>query len=154
MIAIPKTCDTTVEYNTQEYIIFAAIAGSELVIFIISLTILHILYPKRLFSKGVLILGFSEMAWAAHVCRIISGRAQGWNQWYSWLQDGFCITLYTQNINAGLFVQQFITLGFSAGIFSRCAKQTFQLAGDTRILQDSPAHPRRIVSHPHLARLC
>ena len=27
-------------------------------------------------------------------------------------------------------------------------------SGDTRILQGSPAHPRRIASHPHLARLC
>ena len=26
-------------------------------------------------------------------------------------------------------------------------------SGDTRILQGSPAHPRRIASHPHLARL-
>jgi len=24
--------------------------------------------------------------------------------------------------------------------------------GDTRILQGSPAHPRRMASHPHLAR--
>ena len=59
---IPKKCvlyyDTTVECNTQEYIIFAAIAVCVLAIFIISPTILLILYPTRLFRKCVTCCGF------------------------------------------------------------------------------------------------
>ena len=58
----PKKCvlyyDPTVECNTQEYIMFAAIAGCVLVIFIISPTILLILYPTRLFRKCVPCCGF------------------------------------------------------------------------------------------------
>ena len=46
------------ECNTQEYIIFAAIAGCVLVIFIICPTILLILYPTSLFRKFVSCCGF------------------------------------------------------------------------------------------------
>ena len=59
---IPRKCvlyfDTTVECNTQEYIIFAAIASCVLVIFIMSPTILLILYPTRLFRKCISCCGF------------------------------------------------------------------------------------------------
>ena len=52
---IPKRCvlyyDSTVQCNTQEYFLFAAIAGCVLVIFIICPTILLILYPTRLFRS-------------------------------------------------------------------------------------------------------
>jgi len=50
--------DTTVIYNTPEYSIFAAIAGCVLAIFIISPTIILILYPTRLFRKCVSCCGF------------------------------------------------------------------------------------------------
>ena len=50
--------DPTVECNTQEQYIFMAIAGCVLVVFIISPTILLILYPTRLFRKCVSCCGF------------------------------------------------------------------------------------------------
>ena len=50
--------DPTVEFHTQEYTLFAAIAGCVLVIFIICPTILIILYPTRLFRKCVSCCGF------------------------------------------------------------------------------------------------
>ena len=54
---IPRKCilyyDPTVECNTHEYSIFAALAVCALVIFIIWPTILLILYPTRLFRKCV-----------------------------------------------------------------------------------------------------
>ena len=50
--------DPTVECHTQENSIFAAIAGCVLVIFIISPTILLILYPTRLFRRFITCCGF------------------------------------------------------------------------------------------------
>ena len=54
---IPKRCvlyyDSTVQCNTQEYFLFAAIAGCVLTIFIVSPTILLVLYPTRLFRRCV-----------------------------------------------------------------------------------------------------
>ena len=74
--------DPTIGCHTQEFAIFAAIAYCVLVIFIICPTILLILYPTRLFRKCVSCCGFRRWH-ALHVCRIISGTVQGWNQWYS-----------------------------------------------------------------------
>jgi len=50
--------DPTVECHTQENSIFAAIAGCVLVIFIVSPTILLILYPTRLFRRFITCCGF------------------------------------------------------------------------------------------------
>ena len=50
--------DPTVECNTQEFAIFAAIAGCVLVIFIILPTLLLIVYPTRLFRRCVSCCGF------------------------------------------------------------------------------------------------
>ena len=50
--------DPTVEYNSFEYSIFAALAGCVLVIFIFFPTVLLILYPTRLFRKCVSCCGF------------------------------------------------------------------------------------------------
>ena len=54
---IPKKCalyyDPTVECHTQEYAIFAALAGCVVVVFVLLPTILLILYPTRLFRKLV-----------------------------------------------------------------------------------------------------
>ena len=50
--------DPTVECHTQEYFIFAAIAGCVLVIFILFPTVLLILYPTRLFRRCVSCCGF------------------------------------------------------------------------------------------------
>ena len=54
---IAKKCalyyDPTVECHTQEYAIFAALAGCVLVVFVLLPTILLILYPTRLFRKLV-----------------------------------------------------------------------------------------------------
>ena len=50
--------DPTVEFHTQEYSIFAAIAVCVLVTFIICPTILLILYPTRLFRRCVSSCGF------------------------------------------------------------------------------------------------
>ena len=59
---LPRKCvlyyDPTVECHSQEFIIFAAIAGCVLVIFILIPTILLILYPTRLFRKCVSCCGF------------------------------------------------------------------------------------------------
>ena len=44
-----------------------------------------------------LMLSISQVAYSAHVCGIISGTVQGWNQWYSRLQDGFCIISHPQD---------------------------------------------------------
>ena len=83
---IPNKCvlyyDSTVGCHTPEYTIFAAIAVCVLVIFIISSTILLILYPTKLLRKCVSCCGFRSWH-ALHVCGIISGTVQGWNQWYS-----------------------------------------------------------------------
>ena len=58
----PQKCvlyyDPTVECYTQEFAIFAAIASCVLAIFIISPTILLILYPTKLFRKCVSCCGF------------------------------------------------------------------------------------------------
>ena len=58
--------DTTVEYHTQEYYIFAALAGSVLSLFVVIPTILLILYPMRLFRKCVSSCGF-RMQNAVHM---------------------------------------------------------------------------------------
>ena len=50
--------DSTVEYHTPEYSVFATIAGFVLITFIICPTILLILYPTRLFRKCVSCCGF------------------------------------------------------------------------------------------------
>ena len=50
--------DPTVECNTQEFAIFAAIAGCVLVIFVILPTLLLIVYPTRLFRRCVSCCGF------------------------------------------------------------------------------------------------
>ena len=50
--------DPTVECNTQEFTIFAAIAGCVLVIFVILPTLLLIVYPTRLFRRCVSCCGF------------------------------------------------------------------------------------------------
>ena len=50
--------DPTIGCHTQEFAIFAAIAGCVFVIFIICPTILFILYPTRLFRKCVSCCGF------------------------------------------------------------------------------------------------
>ena len=57
-----KSCvlyyDPTVKCHTQEYFIFAAIAGCVLVVFILFPTLLLIAYPTRLFRKCVSCCGF------------------------------------------------------------------------------------------------
>ena len=50
--------DPTVKCHSQEYSIFAAIAGCVLVVFIVCPTILLILYPTRLFRRCVTYCGF------------------------------------------------------------------------------------------------
>ena len=50
--------DPTVEFHTLEYFIFAAIAAGVLLLFIISPTILLIVYPTRLFRRCVSCCGF------------------------------------------------------------------------------------------------
>ena len=102
---IPSKCvlyyDPTVECHKQEYIIFSAIAYIVLVISIICPTILLILYPTRLFRRCVAGCGFWRWH-ALHVCGIISGTVQEWDQWYSWLQNGFCIIPHPQNTDTSL----------------------------------------------------
>ena len=60
----PKKCflyyDATVECNTQEYSIFAAVAVCVLVIFIVFPTVLLIVYPTRLFRRCVSCCGFQR----------------------------------------------------------------------------------------------
>ena len=50
--------DPTVECNSQNHTIFSAVAVCVLVIFIVSPTVLFILYPTRLFRKCVSCCGF------------------------------------------------------------------------------------------------
>ena len=53
-------------------------------------------------QKVCLMLWISKVACSAHVCGIISGTVQGWNQWYSRLQDGFCIVCHPQDTDTVL----------------------------------------------------
>ena len=62
---------------------------------IIFLTILLILYPTRVFRKCASCCAFRRWH-ALHICGIISGTVYGWNQWYQWLQNGFCIIPHSQ----------------------------------------------------------
>ena len=101
---IPKKCflyyDTTVECNTQEYFIFAAIAGCVLVIFIVSPTILLILYPTRLFRKCVSCCGFRR--W--HALHMFVESFQGE------YKDGVNGTRDFRMVSSSFFILRIVTL--------------------------------------------
>ena len=101
---IPEKCvlyyDTTVECNTQEYVIFAAIAGCVLVIFIVSPTILLILYPTRLFRKCVSCCEFRR--W--HALHMFMESFQGE------YKDGINGTRDFRMVSASFFILRMLTL--------------------------------------------
>ena len=101
---IPKKCflyyDPTVECNTQEYIIFVAIAGCVLTIFIVSPTILLILYPTRLFRRCVSCCGFRR--W--HALHMFVESFQGE------YKDGTNGTLDYRMASASFFILRILTL--------------------------------------------
>ena len=70
--------------HAQEYFLFATIAGCVLAVFIVCPTCSssHFVLHKTV-QEMCLLLWISEVACSAHVCGIISGTVQRWNQWYS-----------------------------------------------------------------------
>ena len=53
--------------------------------------------PYKIVQKVCVMLWISEVACSTHVFGIISGTVQGWNQWHSRLQDGFCFIPHSQD---------------------------------------------------------
>ena len=53
--------------------------------------------PHKTVQKVCLMLWISQMACSAHLRWIISGTVQGWNQWHSRFQDGFCFIPHPQD---------------------------------------------------------
>ena len=71
--------------------------------------------PHKIVQKVCIIyLWTLQVACSAHVCWIFSGTVQGWNQWHSWFQNGFCSISYLQDANDGfIHTEMYPTVSWS-----------------------------------------